>query len=232
MSLVELKNVSKIYGLGKARVRALDGVTLNIEKGEFMSIMGPSGSGKTTLLNVVGCLDRPTSGEVKIGGRDVTQMSVGELNALRLRKLGFVFQTFNLVPTLTALENVEFRLSLAGLNGSEQRRQATKLLKLVGLGGRLKHRPNQMSAGERQRIAIARALTNDPELVLADEPTGNLDTAIGREIIALMRDLNRKFEKTFIIVTHNPEVARATDRVVILKDGKIAKEEKKRKEKR
>ena len=229
MSLVELKNVSKIYGLGQARVRALDGVTLNIEKGEFMSIMGPSGSGKTTLLNVVGCLDRPTSGEVKIGGRDVTQMSVGELNALRLRKLGFVFQTFNLVPTLTALENVELRLSLAGLNGSEQRRQATKLLKLVGLGGRLKHIPNQMSAGERQRIAIARALTNDPELVLADEPTGNLDTTIGREIIALMRDLNRKFEKTFIIVTHNPEVARTTDRVVILKDGKIAKEERKEK---
>ena len=224
MPLVELKNVSKIYGLGQARVRALDGVTLNIEKGEFMSIMGPSGSGKTTLLNVVGCLDRPTSGEVKIGGWDVTQMSTSELNALRLRKLGFVFQTFNLVPTLTALENVELRLSLAGLNGLEQRRQATKLLKLVGLGGRLKHRPNQLSAGERQRIAIARALTNDPELVLADEPTGNLDTAIGREIIALMRDLNRKFDKTFIIVTHNPEVARATDRVVVLKDGKIARE--------
>ncbi len=228
MSLVELKNVSKIYGLGSARVRALDGVTLNIQKGEFMSIMGPSGSGKTTLLNVIGCLDKPTSGEVKIGGRDVTQMSTGELNALRLRKLGFVFQTFNLVPTLTALENVELRLSLAGLNGSEQRRQATKLLKLVGLGGRLKHRPNQMSAGERQRIAIARALTNDPELVLADEPTGNLDTTIGKEIVALMRDLNRKFEKTFIIVTHNPEVAWATDRVVVLKDGKIVKEERKR----
>ena len=224
MPLVELKNVSKIYGLGQARVRALDGVTLNIEKGEFMSIMGPSGSGKTTLLNVVGCLDRPTSGEVKIGGRDVMQMSTSELNALRLRKLGFVFQTFNLVPTLTALENVELRLSLAGLNGLEQRRQATKLLKLVGLGGRLKHRPNQMSAGERQRISIARALTNDPELVLADEPTGNLDTAIGKEIIALMRDLNRKFEKTFIIVTHNLEVARATDRVVVLKDGKIVRE--------
>jgi len=228
MSLVELKNVSKIYGLGPARVRALDSVTLNIEKGEFMSIMGPSGSGKTTLLNVVGCLDRPTSGEVKIGGRDVTQMSTSELNALRLRKLGFVFQTFNLVPTLTALENVELRLSLAGLNGFEQRGQATKLLKLVGLGSRLKHRPNQMSAGERQRIAIARSLTNDPELVLADEPTGNLDTTIGREIIALMRDLNRKFEKTFIIVTHNPEVARTTDRVVILKDGKIVKEKRKR----
>lgn len=228
MPLVELKNVSKIYGLGRASVKALDGVTLNVEKGEFMSIMGPSGSGKTTLLNIIGCLDRPTSGKVKIGGRDVTQMSTKELNALRLRKLGFVFQTFNLVPTLTALENVELRLSLAGLNGSKQREEATRLLKLVGLGGRLKHRPNEMSAGERQRIAIARALTNDPELVLADEPTGNLDTTIGREIISLMRELNRKFGKTFIIVTHNPEVAGATDRVVTLKDGKIVRDKRKR----
>lgn len=228
MPLVELKNVTKIYGSGRAMVRALDNITLNIEKGEFMSVIGPSGSGKTTLLNIIGCLDKPTSGEVKIEGRDVTQMSNKELNELRLRKLGFVFQTFNLVPTLTALENVELRLSLAKVNGSKQREEATRLLKLVGLEDRLKHRPNEMSAGERQRVAIARALTNDPDLVLADEPTGNLDTAIGREIIALMRELNQKFGKTFIIVTHNPEVAEATDRVVTLKDGKIISDERKR----
>lgn len=224
MVLVELEKVSKVYQSDGAGVRALDGVTLSVEKGEFMSVAGPSGSGKTTLLNLIGCLDRPMSGNVKIGNRNVARMSVRKLDALRLRKIGFVFQTFNLIPTLTALENVELALSLAGLSGSEQRKRAGELLELVGLGSRLHHRPSQLSAGEAQRVAIARALANDPDLVLADEPTGNLDTKRGKEIIALMRDLNRKFGKTFIIVTHDPEVAKMADRVVLLKDGRITRD--------
>lgn len=228
MLLVELRDVSKVYGVGPTSVKALDRVSLKILKGEFMSIMGPSGSGKTTLLNVIGCLDKPTSGKVSIDREDITKMSAKKLDELRLRKIGFVFQTFNLIPTLTTLENVELRSSLAGLSSSQQRKRAIELLKLVGLQGRLKHRPNQLSAGERQRVAIARALTNDPELIVADEPTGNLDTAIGREIVKLMKDLNSQFGKTFIIVTHNEEVARATDRIVYLKDGRIAKERKRK----
>lgn len=224
MTLVKLEKVSKVYQSDGVGVRALDEVTLSVEKGEFMSVAGPSGSGKTTLLNLIGCLDRPTSGKVKIGNRNVARMSSRELDALRLRKIGFVFQTFNLIPTLTALENVELSLSLAGLSGSEQRRRAGELLELVGLGGRLYHRPSQLSAGEAQRVAIARALANNPDLVLADEPTGNLDTERGCEIVSLMRDLNRKFGKTLIIVTHDPEVAKMTDRVVQLKDGRITRD--------
>ena len=225
MTLIELRNVAKIYESGVTRVKALDNVSFDVEKGEFMSIMGPSGSGKTTLLNVIGCLDKPTSGEVKISDRDVTRMPPAVLDELRLRKIGFVFQMFNLIPTLTALENVELSLSLAGLSDSEQRDRASKLIELVGLGTRLNHRPSQLSAGEKQRVAIARALANDPELVLADEPTGNLDTKIGKEIVNLMQGLNRKFNKTFIIVTHNEDVARATDRIIQLKDGRVVKEE-------
>ena len=191
-----------------------------------MSVAGPSGSGKTTLLNLIGCLDRPTSGRIKIINRNVTHMSPKELDELRLKRIGFVFQTFNLIPTLTALENVELALSLAGLSSSEQRKRAEELLDLVGLGHRIHHRPSQLSAGEAQRVAIARALANDPDLVLADEPTGNLDTERGYEIIGLMRDLNRKFGETFIIVTHDPEIAEMADRVVRLKDGRITSDSK------
>ncbi len=224
MALVEFEKVSKVYGFDATGVKALDEVTLSVGKSEFMSVAGPSGSGKTTLLNLIGCLDRPTSGNVKIGNRNVARMSSRELDALRLRRIGFVFQTFNLIPTLTALENVELALSLTGLSGSEQRRRAGALLELVGLGGRLHHRPSQLSAGEAQRVAIARALANDPDLVLADEPTGNLDTERGNEVVGLMRDLNRKFGKTFIIVTHDPEVAKMADRVTQLKDGRITRD--------
>ena len=218
----------KIYGSpgGPTYAKALDGITLQVAGGEFTSIMGPSGSGKTTLLYMIGCLDKPTSGKVLIDGKNTTRMSIKELNSLRLRKIGFVFQTFNLIPTLTALENIEFRPSLAGLSSPGQRKLATEYIRLVGLEGRMKHRPSQLSAGECQRVAIARALTNDPELVLADEPTGNLDTATGDEIVRLMKDLNRELGKTFLIVTHNQRVAKATDRIVYLRDGKIVGEQK------
>lgn len=223
MALVELKKVDKVYETDATSVKALDNVTLGIEKGEFMSIAGPSGSGKTTLLNLIGGLDTPTSGKVKIENRNTGEMSSSELNDLRLRKIGFVFQTFNLIPTLTALENVELVLSVAGLSASEQNDRASELLDLVGLGDRLDHRPNQLSAGERQRVAIARSLANDPDIVLADEPTGNLDTDTGDEIMDLMRNLNEDFEKTFIIVTHDPNVAERADRIVNLRDGKVEK---------
>lgn len=226
MTLVELEKVVKVYRSNGSSVRALDGVTLSIRRGEFMSVAGPYGSGKTTLLNLIGCLDRPTSGRIKIINRNVTHMSPKELDELRLKRIGFVFQTFNLIPTLTALENVELALSLAGLSSSEQRKRAEELLDLVGLGHRIHHRPSQLSAGEAQRVAIARALANDPDLVLADEPTGNLDTERGYEIIGLMRDLNRKFGETFIIVTHDPEIAEMADRVIRLKDGRITSDSK------
>ncbi len=226
MTLVELEKVVKVYRSNGSSVRALDGVTLSIRRGEFMSVAGPYGSGKTTLLNLIGCLDRPTSGRIKIINRNVTHMSPKELDELRLKRIGFVFQTFNLIPTLTALENVELALSLAGLSSSEQRKRAEELLDLVGLGHRIHHRPSQLSAGEAQRVAIARALANDPDLVLADEPTGNLDTERGYEIVGLMRDLNRKFGETFIIVTHDPEIAEMADRVIRLKDGRITSDSK------
>lgn len=222
MALIELQDVSKVYETEAARVRAIDKATLKVEKGEFLSVVGPSGSGKTTLLNLIGGLDKPTSGKVKISNMITDSMSPSELDSMRLNKIGFVFQTFNLIPTLTALENVELVLSIAGLSSSQQKERGEELLGLVGLGGRMDHRPNQMSAGERQRVAIARALANNPDIILADEPTGNIDTETGNQIVDLMRDLNRKFHQTFIIVTHDPQVAKRTDRTVQLRDGRIS----------
>lgn len=222
MALIELQEVSKVYETEAARVRAIDKVTLKVEKGEFLSVVGPSGSGKTTLLNLIGGLDKPTSGKVKISNMITDSMSPSELDSMRLNKIGFVFQTFNLIPTLTALENVELVLSIAGLSSSKQKERGEELLGLVGLGGRMDHRPNQMSAGERQRVAIARALANNPDIILADEPTGNIDTETGNQIVDLMRDLNRKFHQTFIIVTHDPQVAKRTHRTVQLRDGRIS----------
>ncbi len=221
MVLIELKDVGKVYETEATRVRALDNVKFTVEKGEFMSIVGPSGSGKTTLLNLIGGLDKPSSGHVKVSNMDTLRMSSSELDLMRLRKIGFIFQTFNLIPTLTALENVELVLSIAGRSSSEQEKRAEELLKLVGLGNRLDHKPNQLSAGERQRVAIARALANNPDIILADEPTGNIDSETGNQIMRLMRDLNRKINKTFIIVTHDPEIAKQTDRILQLKDGRV-----------
>lgn len=216
--IVETRDLVKIYGDG-AQVRALDGVDMQVEKGGFISVMGPSGSGKSTLLNMIGALDRPTSGRVLIGGEDLTQ--VRDLDTFRARTVGFIFQLHNLIPTLTALENVEVPMMGQPIGRGKRRRRASELLELVDLGHRMDHLPNQLSGGQRQRVAIARALANEPKLVLADEPTGDLDTHSGEEVIALMHDLNRELGTTLIVVTHDPAVARKTDRILNMRDGKI-----------
>ncbi len=220
--VVELRSVSKIYTLGSTEVRALDHVSLKVMPGEFTSVIGPSGSGKTTLLSVIGCLAKPTSGRVLIDGVDVTDMSEAELSDIRCHKIGFVFQFFNLIPTLTALENVELPMIFAGkLSEWEIRDRALELLDLVGLLDRADHRPSELSGGQQQRVAIARALANDPALVLADEPTGNLDSKTGSEVISLMEELNRETGKTFIIVTHDANVAKRTRKTLYMVDGRL-----------
>jgi lipoprotein-releasing system ATP-binding protein len=220
--IVETQDLVKLYGDG-AEVRALDGVTIHVERGEFISVMGPSGSGKSTLLNMLGALDRPTDGRVLVDGRNLAE--VRNLDTFRSRTVGFVFQLHNLIPTLTARENVEVPM-VGQLLGRGKRRRAAELLQLVGLSDRMGHLPNQLSGGERQRVAIARALANEPALVLADEPTGDLDSQSGAEVIALMRQLNRELNTTFIVVTHDPAVARQTDRVLIMRDGRVVHEHK------
>jgi len=220
--VVELRNVSKVYKLGSTEVRALDHVSLRVIPGEFISVVGPSGSGKSTLLSVIGCLAKPTSGRVLIDGVDVTELSEAELSDIRCLKIGFVFQFFNLIPTLTALENVELPMIFAGkLSEWEMRDRALELLDLVGLVDRANHRPSELSGGQQQRVAIARALANDPALVLADEPTGNLDSKTGSEVISLMEELNRETGKTFIIVTHDTNVAKRTRKILYMIDGRL-----------
>jgi len=219
--IVETRDLVKIYGDG-AEVRALDGVSLRIERGEFISVMGPSGSGKSTLLNMLGALDRPTDGAVLVGGEDVAQ--VRDLDTFRARTVGFIFQLHNLIPTLTARENVEVPMRGQPIAARARHGRAKELLELVGLADRMKHLPNQLSGGERQRVAIARALANQPAIVLADEPTGDLDSESGMEVIALMRRLNRELGTTFIAVTHDPAVARQTDRILVMRDGCIVHE--------
>jgi len=220
--VVETIQLTKIYGDGEG-VRALDGVTLTIRAGEFVAVMGPSGSGKSTLLNLLGALDRPTSGVCKVNGQDVTQIK--DLDHFRSKTVGFVFQLHNLIPTLTARENVEVPLQEERMSDAARRQRAQELLNLVGLGDRMNFMPAQLSGGQRQRVAIARALANRPAIILADEPTGNLDSKSTDEIMDLMRQLNREQGTTFIVVTHNPAVARAADRIVTVRDGKIKRDE-------
>ncbi len=221
-AVVELRNVSKVYTLGSTEVRALDHVSFKVMPGEFISIVGPSGSGKSTLLSVIGCLAKPTSGRVLIDGVDVTELGEAELSDIRCHKIGFIFQFFNLIPTLTALENVELPMIFAGkLSEWEMRDKALELLDLVGLVDRANHRPSELSGGQQQRVAIARALANDPSLVLADEPTGNLDSKTGSEVISLMEKLNRETGKTFIIVTHDSSVAKRTRKILYMVDGRL-----------
>lgn len=218
--MIQLENVSREYGAGKV-VYALDHVSLLIERGERVAVMGPSGSGKSTLLNLVCGLDEPTSGEVKIDGTNIASLDDDRRTRLRREKIGMVFQTFNLLPTLTALENVALPLRLSGASKKEAEKRAAAMLGKVGLGERMANRPDQMSGGERQRIAIARALIFHPPVLLADEPTGNLDSKTGEEILALMDDLHREFNTTILMVTHNEEAARHCDRVIRLRDGKV-----------
>jgi putative ABC transport system ATP-binding protein len=222
--IIKVENVKKIYRMGDNEVRALDGVSLVVEEGEFLIVMGPSGSGKTTLLHLMGCLDKPTEGEIYIASTPVSKLNDSQLAKIRNKMVGFVFQQFNLLPRLTALENVELPMIYAGVPKSARRKKAKELLELVGLGDRLHHRPTQLSGGQMQRVAIARALANDPMVLLADEPTGNLDSKSGEEILKIFSELNERGQ-TIIIVTHDPEVAKHAGRIVRMRDGKIVSEE-------
>ena len=223
--MLELKDVRKLYHQGQENeVRAVDGVSFSVRKGEFISIVGPSGSGKTTLLDMVGCLLHPTSGKILIDGYDISHLSESRRAHLRRDKLGFIFQQYNLLPSLTAQENVALAYRIGGHSRSASMHKAAELLKTVGLGERLTHRPSMLSGGESQRVAIARALANDPEIILADEPTGNLDTKTGRKILELMKWLDIEKGYTFVVVTHDPEVTRYSSRIIYLRDGKIVKE--------
>ncbi|MDR1741140.1 MAG: ABC transporter ATP-binding protein [Synergistaceae bacterium] len=220
MALIDARGIVKIYDTGGAALRALDGVTFSIERGEFVAVMGPSGSGKSTMMNVLGCLDSPTEGEYFLDGRDVSRLSGDELAEIRNRKLGFVFQGFNLLPRATAVENVALPLVYAGVGAKERRERATEALVKVGLGERLGHRPSQMSGGQQQRVAIARALVGGAPLILADEPTGNLDTKTSDEIMGLLTEVNDE-GRTVVLVTHEPDIAAYARRVLRFKDGKL-----------
>jgi putative ABC transport system ATP-binding protein len=221
--MIELENIAKIYDIGEVKVNALDNVSFRCEKGEVVSIMGPSGSGKSTLLNVLGCLDRPTNGRYCLEGQDVSSLSDNQLAVIRNRKLGFVFQSYNLLPKMTALENVELPMVYAGQG--HRRERALEALESVGIGNRALHRPSELSGGEQQRVAIARCLINNPLIILADEPTGNLDTHSSQNIMAVLREQSKK-GITIIVVTHEEDIAAYTQRTIYLRDGNIIEEKK------
>lgn len=217
--VIELRNIRKVYRMGDVEVHALRGVSLTIRQGEMVAIMGPSGSGKSTLMNVIGCLDQPTAGEYFLEGNDVSKLDDNALAVIRNRHLGFVFQNFNLLPRTTAIQNVELPLMYAGV--TDRRKRAEMALQRVGLGDRLHHKPNELSGGQQQRVAIARALVNNPSIILADEPTGNLDSKSGAEIMAIFQELNEQQGITVVFVTHEPDIAEHTRRIIRLIDGEI-----------
>jgi len=222
-SIIELKNVSKIYQLGKVEVKALNNVSFSIGSSDLISIMGPSGSGKSTLLDIIGLLTKPTLGQVFVDHVPTTEMDNDQMAEIRRKKIGFIFQTFNLIPRLTALENVMLPMWFAGVPDEEKKKRATHLLEIVGLGSRINHRPTEMSGGERQRVAIARALANNPEVILADEPTGNLDSKAGEQVIDILLNLHKNEKRAVVIVTHDPSLARKAKKRIKIKDGKIVK---------
>jgi len=225
MNVIEIKDLVKIYNSSEVQVKAVNGITINFEEGEFTAVVGPSGSGKTTFLNMLGGLDRPTSGSVKIGGTNVWDLSSRKLIDFRMNNIGFVFQSYNLIPVLTAGENVEFIMHLQGKDKKERERRTKELLEAVGIGDRIKSRPAKLSGGQQQRVAVARALASKPEFILADEPTANLDSTSTSELLELMSVMNRKFKTTFIFATHDQRVMDKARRIVTIEDGKILKDE-------
>ena len=222
-SVIHVKDAWKIYKLGEVEVQAIKGINIDIKDGEFVSIIGKSGSGKSTTLNMIGCLDIPTKGHIYLDGQDIANMDEAKLAKIRGKKIGFIFQTFNLIPSLTTMGNVMVPMVFQGYSEIQRDKRARELLIKVGLGHRLDHKPSELSGGERQRVAIARALANDPEVILADEPTGNLDTKTGEQILQMLKDLNKKEGKTLIIVTHDEYVAETAERIIELKDGLVMK---------
>ena len=224
MTLIDIKNVKKIYDLGAEKIHALDGVSLKIERGEYIAIMGPSGSGKSTIMNILGCLDTPTSGSYYFEGEEVSKMDDNQLAGIRNQKIGFVFQTFNLLPRISSLQNVELPLIYGGVSLESRRKRASLVLERVGLGDRVNHKPNELSGGQRQRVAVARALANEPSIILADEPTGNLDSKTGEEIMVLFNQIHEA-GNTIILVTHEEYIAENAHRIIRLHDGLIASDE-------
>jgi len=222
---VETVDLQKVYGVGSLEFPALRGITMKVEKGELVSIVGPSGSGKSTLLNLIGMLDKPTSGKVFVDGYDVSELNQRERADFRNRYIGFIFQSHNLVGRTSVLKNIELPAIVSGMSSDERTKRAVDLLERVGLGDKIRRKPTELSGGEQQRVATARALMNQPAIILGDEPTGNLDSKTGAEIVQLMRDLNEEMNITFVLVTHNPEVANATQRIIHLRDGRIEQDE-------